>query len=1101
MRRGASVVIILLSVCQAQTVLDAPPTGQVVTHEIAGGQTYSYLLNQPAGEFVEVIAFQRSIDVVVRLHNPEGTVVLESDSPTGTFGPEALAWVAEPAGTWRIEVIALDSKAKAGTYEFRIAARRPAEARDRIRAEGERLFSDASLAFRKSRETPDLRPRFLEAVDRFKQSGADVRAAAALVILSSYHPGPYRREAALVCLRDLEDAIAISHKAGDSYGEAFARSEAILAADVLQKAELALQYGEAAIEGLGRAGDLIGQAHAMGEVSRVLNFSFARYEDALAMAKRRLAVYQQLKDKVMEARARAGVSSLHFLMGEYDQNIEQLRTILAIYRDLKDVQGEASVLSGLAASYSALGRYDQALPNFEQALAMGRKAGNRPAEVASLRSLAKVHHFLGHTQLAADYAKQAESLIPEIPESQRVYAYRDMGLIYRVLGQFDQAIEWHQKALKIFREQRTRSYIESEAGTLLGLGDALAAAGRRQEAYAALEEARTLYRQIRELQNEASSLSALASLQITAKDYELATISLEPVLAMSRGARQRPREAEALAMFMTCAEGLGQPRLAVFFGKQAVNLYQSLRSELRSLDAADRKSYLQLHQATYRKLADLLLAQNRIAEAEQVLNLLKEDEFFEFVRRAAAIAPKQINPTPEEAEWEKRYREIGYQLVARGTLRSELLAKPTRTPEEERQLNEIDNDLAAGNHAYQQFMKDVAAHFAAKPNTGQDRVSQLREAEGLKSDLAELGHGAVVLYTLAGAEKYRVILITPEVQRAYEYPITAVDLARKVLEFRDAIQSPRRDPRSLAQELQRILIGPELERDLQQAHAETLMWSLDGALRYLPLAALYDGRQYLIEQYRIAIFTPASQARLKDKPKVQWSGLGFGVTKAHEDFTALPSVSAELRGIIRQSEAEQGVLHGRRLIDEDFTGQSMRETLRRQPAVVHIASHFRFQPGDETRSFLLLGDGSRLTLTDLKTLPDLFHGVELLTLSACNTGVGDAEADGKEVEGFSVLAQRGGAKSVLATLWPVGDESTSELMREFYRLRQSQPGMLKAEALRQAQLAILRGTGGAVTKTRNGETASLPLFKGMSDKAPYAHPYFWAPFFLTGNWQ
>src|SRR5437879_2876755 len=99
----------------------------------------------------------------------------------------------------------------------------------------------------------------------------------------------------------------------------------------------------------------------------------------------------------MEARARAEVSRLHFLMGEYDQSIEQLRTILTIYRDLKDEQGEASTLSGLAATYNQLGRYDQALPNFEQALALRRKAGNRSAEAASLRSLARVQHFLGHT--------------------------------------------------------------------------------------------------------------------------------------------------------------------------------------------------------------------------------------------------------------------------------------------------------------------------------------------------------------------------------------------------------------------------------------------------------------------------------------------------------------------------------------------------------------------------------------------------------------------------------------------------------------------------------------------------------------------------------
>src|SRR6202048_4864473 len=96
-------------------------------------------------------------------------------------------------------------------------------------------------------------------------------------------------------------------------------------------------------------------------------------------------------------------------------------------------------------------------------------------------------------------------------------------------------------------------------------------------------------------------------------------------------------------------------------------------------------------------------------------------------------------------------------------------------------------------------------------------------------------------------------------------------------------------------------------------------------------------------------------------------------------------------------------------------------------------------------------------LAQIKKLPNLFGGVQVLTLSACNTGVGDNTADGKEVEGFGVLAQRQGAKAVIASLWPVADASTSRLMQDFYRIRESAPGITKLEALRQAQLGLLRG--------------------------------------------
>jgi CHAT domain-containing protein len=141
----------------------------------------------------------------------------------------------------------------------------------------------------------------------------------------------------------------------------------------------------------------------------------------------------------------------------------------------------------------------------------------------------------------------------------------------------------------------------------------------------------------------------------------------------------------------------------------------------------------------------------------------------------------------------------------------------------------------------------------------------------------------------------------------------------------------------------------------------------------------------------------------------------------------------------------------------------------------------------------------------------VFAGVDLLTLSACNTAMEVRSAGGKEVEGFGALAQRLGARSVLASLWPVADASTPVLMREFYRLRRTNPKMSKASGLRQAQLELLTGKVAAASppsKTNRAQRAkvagatntNLPLF--TSDlKAPYAHPYYWAPFVLIGNPQ
>jgi CHAT domain-containing protein len=159
----------------------------------------------------------------------------------------------------------------------------------------------------------------------------------------------------------------------------------------------------------------------------------------------------------------------------------------------------------------------------------------------------------------------------------------------------------------------------------------------------------------------------------------------------------------------------------------------------------------------------------------------------------------------------------------------------------------------------------------------------------------------------------------------------------------------------------------------------------------------------------------------------------------------------------------------------------------------------------------LLGDGHKLSIAELRHYK--FAGIELLTLSACNTAF-SAGGNGKEIESFAMLAQEQGAQSVLASLWSVADESTKELMQAFYRTREANKGTSKAEALRQAQLALLHGnhrdtlsdmTRGVVQISRDSpstdaQSNTAPQFV-KDPGAPFAHPYYWAPFILIGNWR
>jgi CHAT domain-containing protein len=204
----------------------------------------------------------------------------------------------------------------------------------------------------------------------------------------------------------------------------------------------------------------------------------------------------------------------------------------------------------------------------------------------------------------------------------------------------------------------------------------------------------------------------------------------------------------------------------------------------------------------------------------------------------------------------------------------------------------------------------------------------------------------------------------------------------------------------------------------------------------------------------------------------------------------------------------------------------MLSALKQKRPVVHVASHFSFRPGDEHRSFLLTGDGGAFTLDEFKRHSNMFGAVDLLTLSACNTGAQQADANGREVDAFFELAQRLGANSVMATLWPVADNSTPWLMREFYSGKVNGK-LTKAESLRRAQLALLKGEskiassarretgtiadvivvtadGKRDTNTRADDfvvsSSQAPLYK-KDPQRPFAHPFYWSPFILIGNWK
>jgi CHAT domain-containing protein/tetratricopeptide (TPR) repeat protein len=892
-------------------------------------------------------------------------------------------------------------------------------------------------------------------------------------------------------LASFSQALGIYKAVEDLAGEATTLNNIAFVYATLGEKQKALEFFNQALPIYRVARDPSGEATTLNNIGAVYD-SLGEKRMALGFFSQALPLWKELQDRNGEAATLNNMGQAYRTLGERQKALEFFNLALPIYRTIKNRRGEAGMLNNIAQLYDSLGQQQLALEFYNQALPLRRAVGDRGGEATTINNIGGVYKSLGEEHKALDFYNQALPIYKAVGNSIGEAGTLDnIGQVYMSLGEKQKALEFYSQALLLRRAVADQA---GEATTLNNIGEAYASLGEKPRALEYYQRALQVHKAVGDRRGEAATLNNIGAVYYDLGEKQKAFEFYDQALLVGRAVGNREGEASTLHNLMVLWK-TDNESLAIFFGKQAVNALQQLRTNISGLGKALQQTFLHSKEDTYRLLASLLISEGRLAEAQQVIGLLKEEEYFEFVRRQeqASLTAVRISFTPAEAELEKRFSDISDRIAEIGAERSILLSIKQRTADQEKRLSALEAQLEAANQVFQKFLDQLEVELKKSPRVGND-VRVLRESQALKDTLRELD--AVALYSIVSPEQYNVILITPDVEKAYEYKIPEAELNKKVFAFREVLQDPNADPLPLAQEMYRILIGPELARDIAQTKKQTILWSLDGALRYLPMAALHDGKKYLVESYRNVVITLASHDHLKDSITPQWHVLGLGVSKREVIktesntsliFPALPGVREELAGIVRDETrgGQKGVLPGKVMFDEDFTADAMQTALRLRGneqafKLVHIASHFNFEPGDETKSFLLLGGGKTLTLSTLRSMSQIFSKVELLTLSACNTASGAEGAEGKEVEGFAVLAQRQGAEAIIASLWPVSDPSTSQLMQQFYRLHEGH--FSKGEAMRRAQVTLLRS------------------FKANS-KPRYGHPYYWAPFILIGNWK
>lgn len=554
----------------------------------------------------------------------------------------------------------------------------------------------------------------------------------------------------------------------------------------------------------------------------------------------------------------------------------------------------------------------------------------------------------------------------------------------------------------------------------------------------------------------------------------------------------------------------GWPDLAILYGKRVINQLQTRREQLGQHDSSARTQlrYMQHSQDSYTHLLRLLFHSGRLAEAQQVSAMLKEQELFESIggnRQTFDPRRSRIGYTRIEEGLVQRLEQLSTQWQPLRREHDQLALRAVHgalDAQQQDRLRALQLQLTQTASDFEAYLHESEQQLPAQRSTAHVRDIQLFNAQTLRplqqmlgrldaQSAAGSGH-TVLLNYLVFPDEIGILLTTADSQQQSVVELPRAQLRAAITGFRHALNQPA-DLQLPAQQLHDWLIAP-IQPGLTDAG--TLMLALSDELRYLPFAALHDGERWLTQRYALSMYTDAAAETLLQPPRQDWQIQAFGMSQPAGRFQGLPAVPYELASIA----GDQGALPGRYWLDADFTADRLRDSLQARPAVLHIASHFQLQPGNESDSVLLLGDGSTLSLTQIRALA--FDGTELLTLSACSTALGEGrDDDGREVEGFGALAQRRGAAAVLASLWNVSDGSTAILMRDFYRARQQ--GMSKAQALRQAQLAMIEGKALlATTDDLSQRDANWPGKTTPGDpQRPREHPHHWAAFILMGNWQ
>ncbi|MBW4521548.1 MAG: tetratricopeptide repeat protein [Scytolyngbya sp. HA4215-MV1] len=893
------------------------------------------------------------------------------------------------------------------------------------------------------------------------------------VILNSVGRTYYKLNNYAQALKIYQRALELRLEVGDRLGEAITR-------DDLGNVYRGMGDFAQAVESHQKALELTRQLGAKpADEAKILNNlglayeGSSKYQAALEAYQQALERFKALNQVPNITTTLTNISSIYINLGQFAAAEKSLQEALQIAKEIGSQRDEAAILNNVGAIRERLGQYSKALEAYQRAAEIFLALEDLSKQADMFNNIGVVYERLGQYPKSLEFFQKALLIRQSIGDrAGEGSSLNNMGTIYYKSQQYSKALELCQQALKLARDSGDRS---GEAVTLNNLGTTRNKLGDFRQAAELYQQTLEIRAEVGDLLGEAITLGNLGSAYHSLKAYPQALGFYQRALGMARSLGDRQTERVILANMGHLFREQAQPDLAIAFYKQSVNVTEAIRKDLRSLSRQDQEAYTQTVAMTYRNLADTLLTKGRVAEAQQVLELLKVQELQDFTEDVENKTEKMgVTIAPIEASI---LQENG-SLIAFGQKVEQ--CKQTQCS----QLPQLTAQLQALNQQYDQtvqsFEKEIQQRLKNDPSSLDPAI-----LPGLKS-LVESQPGTVLIYPLVLKDKIWLLMAAQGgIVKRYEVPVNEAQLGEAVLKFRRLVQDRRFRPKgaqAAGKQLYEWLVRP-LEKELDANQIKHLVFALDRSTRYLPMGALFDGNQYLIEKYTVSTVLSANLTNLSERLPTGVQNttiLALGASEFTGGFNPLPNVPTELDAIVRKHKSDvQGIYPGLEFLNQAFNLTTLQANLPGRK-ILHIATHAAFVSGRPEDSYLVLGNGKKMTTDEIKTLTRL-GDVHLVVLSACETALGGPDQDGIEISGISSYFLNAGAKAVIASLWSVDDASTSQLMREFYGIlakSTAENPVTKAEALRQAQLSLLH------TQTND---------------ADFSHPYFWAPFILIGN--